>query len=138
MILEHLNIVVRQLDETLAFYKVAFPHWRVRGQGTQTWYGIKRRWMHFGDDDQYITFNDSGTGFNRDLQTNDLGLSHFGYITHNIEALIERLDKAGFPIAKNGNNTPFRKNVYFTDPNGFEIEFIQYSSDLPKERNQYE
>ena len=67
MHLEHLNLVVRDIPETLAFYKAAFPHWRIRSQGQAEWYGVQRNWVHFGDDYQYLTFNDDGTGGNRDL-----------------------------------------------------------------------
>jgi hypothetical protein len=33
------------------------------------------------------------------------------------------------------NEEAFRKNVYFVDPSGFEVEFVEYLSDLPEERN---
>ncbi|MGJ8679442.1 VOC family protein [Paraglaciecola sp.] len=138
MRLEHLNLVVSDMEATLAFYQATFPHWRVRGEGQQDWFGVSRQWVHFGDDYQYITFNDSGTGQNRDLKSNQLGLAHFAYVTDDIEAVIQRLNEAGFEIAKVGQNTEFRKNIYFIDPNGFEVEFVQYLSDLPKERNDYE
>ncbi|WP_286266352.1 VOC family protein [Thalassotalea atypica] len=137
MYLEHLNLVVNDLEETLTFYRAAFPYWEVRGEGTQSWYGTPRRWIHFGDDQQYLTFNDNGSGENRALHTNDLGLAHFAYVTQNLDAVIRRLLSAGFDIAKDGSQDEYRKNVYFLDPNGFEIEFVQYLSDIPQERNQY-
>ena len=34
--------------------------------------------------------------------------------------------------------SPYRKRVYFTDPEGNDWEFVQYSSDDPAERNDYE
>ena len=46
----------------LAFYQAAFPHWRVRDSGTSEWSGKSRKWLHFGDDNQYLTFNDNGVG----------------------------------------------------------------------------
>lgn len=135
MHLEHLNLVVRDIPETLAFYKAAFPHWHIRSQGQAEWYGVLRNWVHFGDDDQYLTFNDDGSGENRDLSGHQTGLAHFGYVTANLQAVIDRLEDAGFEIAKPGADNPFRKNVYFIDPNGFEVEFVEYQSDLPEERN---
>ncbi|MDU0354049.1 VOC family protein [Paraglaciecola aquimarina] len=137
MHLEHINMVVRDLPETLKFYQAAFPHWKVRGHGEQVWNGFHRTWLHFGDDYHYLTFNDNGTGENRDLSTNQLGLCHFAYAVNEINAVVKRLEVAGFAVAKAGQNTEFRKNSYFIDPNGFEIEFVQYLSDLPKERNNY-
>jgi catechol 2,3-dioxygenase-like lactoylglutathione lyase family enzyme len=138
MHLEHLNLVVKDLSETLTFYAAAFPHWQVRGGGEGDWYGVRRNWIHFGDDKHYLTFNDSGTGENRDLHSNELGLSHFAYVTSNIDAVVNRLMQAGFAVAKDGANSPFRRNVYFIDPNGYEVEFVQYLSDLPEERNLFD
>jgi hypothetical protein len=49
-----------------------------------------------------------------------------------------RLAKAGFPIHKKGAENQFRQNLYFLAPNGYEIEFVEYLSDLPSQRNQYD
>ena len=135
MRLEHLNLVVRDIDETLVFYKAAFPHWRIRTRGRAEWYGTERSWVHFGDDDQYLTFNDDGSGENRDLSGHQTGLAHFAYVTDNLQAVVDRLEAAGFEIAKPGADNRFRKNVYFVDPDGFEVEFVEYLSDIPAERN---
>lgn len=133
--LEHLNLVVKSIDDSLVFYQAAFPHWRVRSQGKSDWYGKSRQWLHFGDDYQYLTFNDNGDGINRDLQGHQVGLAHFAFVTTNISAVITRLNKAGFAIKTQGAKSKYRKNIYFLDPNGFEIEFVEYLSDLPHERN---
>lgn len=135
MYLEHINLVVRDIPETLTFYRAAFPHWQIRAQGEAEWFEVKRRWLHFGDDRQYLTFNDDGVGENRDLSGHQTGLAHFAFVTQNIKAVIERLNAAGFDIAKPGAENKYRDNVYFIDPNGFEVEFVQYFSDFPKERN---
>lgn len=135
MHLEHLNLVVKDIPETLAFYKAAFPHWRVRSRGRAQWYGVERDWVHFGDDYQYLTFNDDGAGENRDLSGHQPGLAHFAYVTNDLQSVVDRLGEAGFEVAKPGADNRFRKNVYFIDPNGFEVEFVEYLSDLPGERN---
>jgi catechol 2,3-dioxygenase-like lactoylglutathione lyase family enzyme len=135
MHLEHLNLVVKDISAALKFYKAAFPHWQIRSQGEADWYGVKRNWVHFGDDYQYLTFNDDGTGENRDLSGHQTGLAHFAYVTENLQAVIDRLEEAGFDIAKSGAENHFRKNVYFVDPDGFEVEFVEYLSDMPAERN---
>lgn len=133
--LEHLNLVVKNIPAALSFYQAAFPHWYIRSKGQSEWYGKSRDWLHFGDDYQYITFNNNGENSNRDLTGHQVGLSHFAFVTNNIEQVINRLAKAGFAIHKPGAEEPYRKNVYFIDPDGFEIEFVQYLSDNPKERN---
>lgn len=135
MRLEHLNLVVNDIPESLAFYEAAFPHWSIRSEGRSEWHGVERNWVHFGDEYQYLTFNDDGTGENRDLAGHQTGLAHFAFVINNIQSLVDRLEDAGFKIAKPGAANRFRKNVYFIDPDGFEVEFVQYLSDLPKERN---
>jgi len=138
MQLEHLNLVVKNLPDTLTFYQAAFPHWQVRGGGEALWYGKPRNWLHFGDDYQYLTFNDNGTGENRDLTGMSLGLCHFAFVTHNLAAVIQRLNRAGYVVDKSGDNLAHRHNVYFIDPNGYEVEFVEYRSDLPAQRNYYQ
>ena len=51
--------------------------------------------------------------------------------------MIARLTQAGFPIAKDGMEDPYRRNIYFFDAHGFEVEFVEYLTDIPAERNRY-
>ncbi len=135
MHLEHINLVVKNLEQSLLFYKAAFPHWKIRSQGESSWYQYKRKWLHFGDDYQYIAFSDHGVGDNRDLKGNQVGLAHFAYVTHDITALEKRMLSAGFNCRIPITVDKFRQNTYYIDPDGFEIEFVQYTSDIPDERN---
>jgi catechol 2,3-dioxygenase-like lactoylglutathione lyase family enzyme len=135
--LEHLNLVVNDIPQTLSFYQAAFPHWAVRGGGQNDWYGKPRSWVHFGDDYQYLAFNDNGVGENRDLKGHQVGLAHFAFATNDIKGVITRLQEAGFEIAVDGAEDKYRENVYFIDPNGYEVEFVEYVSDIPSERNRY-
>lgn len=138
MHLEHINLVVNDIPKTLTFYQAAFPHWSIRGGDKGEWHGKSRNWVHFGDDYQYLTFNDDGVGDNRVLSGHQVGLAHFAFVTSDIKGVIERLAHAGFSINKDGADDAYRINAYFLDPNGFEVEFVQYLSDLPKQRNRYE
>jgi len=136
--LEHLNLVVKDIPKALEFYQAAIPHWHVRGGGENEWYGKARHWIHFGDDYQYITLNNNGEGENRDLTGHQVGLAHFAFVTNDLKRLVQRLADAGFEIDKPGADDPHRSNVYYLDPDGYEVEFVQYFSDLPEERNRYE
>ena len=133
--LEHVNLVVSDMEATLAFYRAAFPHWRVRDSARGEWYGKPRTWLHFGDDYQYLAFSDHGEGENRDLTGDRVGLAHIAFVTHNLDALMARLEQAGFAPDKDGADEPHRRNIYYIDPAGFEVEFVEYLSDLPAERN---
>ncbi len=133
--LEHINLVVSDIDSMLHFYGAAFPHWQVRSQGDGDWYGKPRHWLHFGDDYNYLALSDNGEGDNRDLTGHQVGLAHFAFVTHDLNAMIKRLTEAGYPVHKPGMDNRYRKNIYFLDPQGFEVEFVQYLSDIPAERN---
>jgi len=56
-------------------------------------------------------------------------------VVEDIDAVTNRLTEAGYEVAIALNVETFRKNIYFIDPNGYEIEFVEYLSDLPDERN---
>lgn len=71
---------------------------------------------------------------NCDLSGNQVGLAHFAYVTNNLNAVIARLKHAGFAISKEGAVNPFRKKFYYIHPAGFEVEFVEYMSDVPSER----
>lgn len=135
MQLEHVNLVVKDIEAMLTFYRAVFPHWRIRDQGKGEWSGKPRTWLHFGDDYHYIAMSDHGEGENRDLDGHQVGFAHFAYITDNLDTVITRLQDAGFEIAKNGGDNPYRKNIYFLDPAGFEVEFVEYLTDIPELRN---
>ncbi len=135
MRLEHINLVVTDLDQTLAFYQMVFPEWRVRIKEEGDWYGKPRTWVHFGDDITYLAFSDNGVGVGRDLKGHSVGLAHFAFEVKNITALKKRMADAGVPIKQKGADNPFRENVYYLDPDGYELEFVEYKSDLISERN---
>ncbi|MGS0680986.1 VOC family protein [Shewanella sp. 125m-7] len=138
MRLEHLNLVVRDIPKTLEFYQAIFPHWQVRGGGKSSWHSVERNWVHFGDDYQYLTFNDDGNEDNRNLSGHQVGLAHFAYVTDDLDGVIERLKAIGHPVDKSGADDLYRRNVYFIDPDGYEVEFVEYLTDIPTLRNRYE
>ncbi len=135
--LEHINLVVAEIDPTLTLLGAAFPEWRLRGEGRDEWYGMPRRWVHFGDDDTYVTLNDFGKGAQRDLKGAAPGLAHIGFEVASVDLIIARLKTAGFEPSHSGTPHPHRRNVYYIDGAGLEFEFTEYLSDAPEERNLY-
>lgn len=135
--LEHANLVVTAIEPTLSFLSAAFPEWRVRGEGRDAWRGMKRRWLHFGDDDFYVTLNDYGRGRQRDLDSADPGLAHLGFAVASVDETVARLKKAGHAPTHWGPDHPHRRNVYYIDGEGLEFEFVEYLSDKPEEKNLY-
>ncbi|CAM2063740.1 VOC family protein [Sulfidibacter corallicola] len=135
---EHANLLVKDIDETLDFILTAFPEWRVRRRGRMNWRGTPRRWLHVGDDHTYITLNDPSEGENRDLSGHQPGLAHLGFVVDDLDAVVARLERKGFPIDIVGEAHPFRRSVYFLEPAGHQFEFVEYLSEDPAERNRYD
>ncbi len=52
--LEHANLQVRDIDDSLRFLQTAFPDFRVRAEGLtlQGW-----RWVHIGSDETYVNLS---------------------------------------------------------------------------------
>ena len=135
--LEHANLVVNHIQPTLDFLLTAFPDWQIRGLGEMKWGDKPRNWLHVGNDDYYLTLNDGGEGGNRDLSGHNVGLAHLGFVVNDIDEITTRLQKKGYQVDVEGPGHPYRKNVYFVDPAGFQFEFIQYFSDQSNEKNLY-
>lgn len=133
--LEHINLVVKDIATSLTFYKAAFPEWEIRDSGEGEWSGKAREWLHFGDDTTYISFNNNALSASRDLTGHQAGLAHFAFEISNLKALQQRLLNAGFDYRVRGDDNPYRHNIYYIDPDGNEIEFVQYFSDLKSQRN---
>ena len=133
--LEHLNLVVKDIEASLSFYQAAFPEWQVRDSGKGEWSGKARDWLHFGDATSYLTFNNNADSPARDLAGHQAGIAHFAFEINNIKALQQRLLEAGFNYRTRGDENPYRHNIYYIDPDGNEIEFVQYFSDLASQRN---
>ncbi|WP_019614609.1 VOC family protein [Psychromonas ossibalaenae] len=133
--LEHINIVVKDIQNSLTFYQAAFPDWKVRDSGQSEWYGVPRNWLHFGDNSTYITLNDDADSPARERSAHQAGIAHLGFESSNIKALQARLENAGFKHHTHGDDNPFRHNIYYLDPDGLEVEFVQYFSDLTAQRN---
>lgn len=136
--LEHANLVVTRIAPTLDFLKAALPGWRVRAEGDAPWYGKARHWLHFGDDDVYVTLNDNGEGEQRDLKGHAPGLAHLGFVVASLGETLARLARAGYEPDHWGPDHPHRRNAYFVDGEGLEFEFVEYLSEVPAEKNLYE
>ena len=134
--LEHANLIVREFDGMVQFLSTAFPTFYVRRKGLNN----GRRWMHIGTDDTYIALTEASDDAAEQWvpYSGKPGVNHLGYEIDDVEALRKRLAAAGFRDSTYPNNHPHRKRVYFYDADGNDWEFVQYLSDDPTERNDYE
>lgn len=135
--LEHANLIVRDIDGMVRFLTTAFPDFRIRREGT----GLAgQRWLHVGTEDCYLALSEA-----RDAASEPWipyggkpGLNHLGWEVDDAEALRDRMIGAGYRDSTFPNHHPHRKRVYFHDSEGNDWEFVQYLSDDPAKRNDYE
>jgi catechol 2,3-dioxygenase-like lactoylglutathione lyase family enzyme len=135
--LEHANLMVRDLEAMVRFVRTALPEFRIRGEG-KTWQG--GRWVHVGTDDAYLSLTQA-TEAPAEPWTpygGKPGLNHLGFEVDDAEALRERMSSAGYRESTVPNSHPHRTRVYFYDAEGNDWEFVQYHSQEPGERNDYE
>jgi catechol 2,3-dioxygenase-like lactoylglutathione lyase family enzyme len=133
--IEHANMIVRDVDATARFLQTAFPEFRIRREGNGG-----RRWLHIGTDDTYVALNEASSEPAERWQpySGKPGLNHLGYEVDDADALRERMRAAGYKDSTVANKHPYRKRVYFNDPDGNDWEFVQYYSDDPAKRNDYD
>ncbi len=141
--LEHTNIKVPSIAKSEKFLLAAFEDFKVRGTGFAEEFGY---WSHVGNESTYIALlqrdkpgTETAVKVAPYSHNNHYRLMHVGIVVEDIEALIGRLRQAGFkPSLSDGlNSNPHRRNIYFSDDNGLEWEFVQYMTSDPALKNNY-
>lgn len=135
--LEHANITVQQIEPALRFLLTALPGWRVRGEGRMDWFGKSIRWLHVGSEQHYLALQDGGEAAGPHWQSHQLGVKHLGIVVPDLAALVDRLQAAGYTMDHPGGRHPHRRSAYYLVDGLVQIEFVQYLSDQPAERNDY-
>ena len=132
--LEHANLSVNDADAMTYFLRIAFPGFRVRGEGVDA---RSRPWRHVGDDRFYIALQSVPPGDMRTPYGNTPGMNHLGWEVDSVDALEARMVAAGYQPNLRVDDHPARRRIYFHDPDGNDWEFIEYRTDDPEERNDY-
>jgi catechol 2,3-dioxygenase-like lactoylglutathione lyase family enzyme len=134
--LDHANLIVRDIDETIRFLQTAFPDFRVRGGGTGP---TGARWVHVGNDDTYLALNQATADAEPwTPYAGKPGLNHLGFAVDDADALQARLRAAGYKDSTVPNSHPARRRVYFYDKEGNDWEFVEYLTDDLALRHDYE
>ncbi|MCW5516947.1 VOC family protein [Muriicola sp. Z0-33] len=131
--LEHANITVSDLQESIRFFQTAFPHFKIRGRGNDM-----REWIHIGDNVTYIAINQAKQ---IDLKANQnydkIGVNHLGFVVQDVEEIAKNLLSNGYKRDFPKQIEQFRVRDYFADQDGNQYEFVQYLSELVQEKNNY-
>ncbi len=135
--LEHANLCVHDIDAVVGFLKTAFPDFQIRRDTTDP---DGTRWVHVGTNETYVALNQAKPEEPRrgTLYKGRPGLNHLAYEVDDVEALRARLRAAGYRDSTVQNAHPYRKRIYFYDPEGNDWEFVQYLSDDAGKRHDYE
>ncbi|MBK80755.1 MAG: hypothetical protein CMQ43_07570 [Gammaproteobacteria bacterium] len=133
--LEHANLSVTDIEATTRFITTAFPGFAVRGEGLDS---AGRPWRHVGTDHTYVALQAVGTNPGRQPYGDEVGMNHLGWEIDDVDGLIGRLRDAGFEPNLQADGHPARRRVYFYDPDGNDWEFVQYLTDDPARRNDYD
>ena len=136
--LEHANITVKDIDAVVGFITTALPGWQVRGQGTMDWFGKRIRWLHVGTSNHYLALQEGGEGILPSWTSHAVGVKHIGFRVRSLAPVVERLERAGFPIDHPGGAHPHRHSAYFTFRDELQFEFVEYLSARSSERNAYD
>jgi catechol 2,3-dioxygenase-like lactoylglutathione lyase family enzyme len=134
---EHINATVQDIDRAVRFFTTALPEWRVRGGGTLDWYGKTIRWLHVGGDAHYIALQSGGDGPGPDWQSHRTAIKHVGLVVPSVQAVVERLQAAGFELDHWGGQTAHRNSAYVMLGNDFQVEFVEYPTQDVALRNAY-
>ncbi len=134
--LEHANVTVRKIEDSLSFLKIACPTFKVRSKGARADGG--GNWLHFGNDEFYIAFEERTEPVAKieNLYT-QAGVNHLGLVVEDMDRIVNDLDAAGFRKGIPGEDIESRRRRYYFDDNGFEWELVEYLTEDPALRNQY-
>lgn len=135
--IEHANITVRNVDAAILFLTTAFPLFRVRHDSRGA---DGPRWVHLGTDDVYVALSEATVDRRGEWTPHSgaPGVNHIGFEVDDVEALRRRLTNAGYRDSSIENAHPYRKRVYFADPDGNDWEFVEYYTDDKRQRNDYD
>jgi catechol 2,3-dioxygenase-like lactoylglutathione lyase family enzyme len=135
--MEHANLCVRDIDGMIRFLQTAFPEFRIRHDETDP---DGSRWVHVGTDEAYIALGQVTDESDKPWAPYEgrPGVNHLGFEVDDADALRDRLKSAGYRESTVPNSHPYRKRIYFYDPEGNDWEFVEYLTDDRAKRHDYD
>lgn len=122
MFLEHVNLTVSDLERSIDFYTRLFD-FRVRWRGT-TDGGTSA--VHVGDDRCYLALFEAAHKGRHHIDYAAVGFNHFAFVVDDLNDMKQRLVSLGVSPSDEQDYEPGRR-VYFVDPDGIEVELVQYT-----------
>lgn len=123
MFIEHVNLTVSNLDHSIDFYTRIFG-FHVRWKGTTS---DDRPAVHIGTDRYYLALFEATKSDSYEPDYLAVGPNHFGLVVDDLDGLRGRLTEFGISSHLEADYDPGRR-LYFYDPDGIEIELVEYQS----------
>lgn len=119
--IDHLNISVKNLDETIKFYRDIFG------------FEIKEKGVSPTSGRDYAIIGNSDRGFLAAYELKDFdsekrgNINHLGFNIENFDKALDFLEKSNVTIGYGEGviDYPQSKSIYVLDPNGIEIELSE-------------
>ncbi len=121
MHIEHVNLTVRDLDRSMAFY-CDLLDLEVRWKGP---IDAGRLGAHVGDDGTYLALFEATSDGEVDHDYTRPGVNHFGFVVDDLDDARRRVEHLGATVHLEGSYEPGRR-IYFFDPDGYEVELVEY------------
>ncbi len=126
MMLEHANITVSDLERSISFYEEALG-FEVRWRGEVFNTSRKAAAAHVGPSGEafYLSLFEAVNGGRAKYDYAPPGINHLGIVVDDLDDARRQLEAAGAMVAMGSDYDPGRR-LYFFDPDGIEIELVQY------------
>ena len=122
MFLEHVNLSVKDVDRSAAFYSDLLGL-HTRWKGT---FDDGRKAAHVGDDHFYLALFEAPAAGSVNHDYLRPGINHFGFVVDDLDAVRDRLEQlAASDVTDTSDYEPGRR-LYFRDPDDIEVELVSY------------
>lgn len=122
--LEHANLNVTNVEQSLRFYGTLLPGWTIRWRGTTS---TGAPWVHFGPPGEgqpgYLSIYEDADAKPAPAD-GVLRVQHLGFAHPDVDALVREAVMRGIEPTDRIEEGRHRR-AYFEDPDGHEVEIVQ-------------
>ncbi|MFM7601209.1 MAG: VOC family protein [Pseudanabaena sp.] len=122
--LEHVNLSCQDLEASQVFYQALFPDWYIRAEDRHD----QRPWIHLGNDQFYMCLNHTPNLKRAHEIYENIGVNHVGFVISDGEEIKARLEEHKIDYYTL-DATETKHRIYVSDPDGNEIELVEYNPD---------